>query len=203
MKQEKELQNRRLHHSSGLLTTRESNPLLLRRKFLQIQYLLAKLPSKPLAKRFMNCLPFLTVVLSFSTTSEFCDSLLNFIFMKFPDFEALLRTYPASKIEEYQRAYSLKASLLGKIASQRLVEQEEVTKKLSEDSRKLKREYVTSTWPKLRMWTWRKRSLNWLKLSRDAKMKRKSQKMGRGLPRKPLKIPEKNLKSCRRLMTRI
>jgi hypothetical protein len=34
--------------------------------------------------------------------------------MIFPDFEALLWTYPASQIEEYQRAYSLKASLLGK-----------------------------------------------------------------------------------------
>jgi hypothetical protein len=61
--------------------------------------------------------------------------------MNFPDFEALLRTYPASRIEEYQRVYSLKASLLGKIASQRLVEQEEITKKLSEESTKLKRDF--------------------------------------------------------------
>jgi hypothetical protein len=42
--------------------------------------------------------------------------------MNFTDFEALLQTYPASKIEEYQKAYALKASLLGKIASERLVE---------------------------------------------------------------------------------
>jgi predicted transcriptional regulator len=34
----------------------------------------------------------------------------------------------------------LKASLLGKIASQRLVEQEEITKKLSEESKSLKRD---------------------------------------------------------------
>jgi seryl-tRNA synthetase len=61
--------------------------------------------------------------------------------MNFPDFEALFRTYPASRIEEYQRAYSLKASLLGKIASQRLVEQEEITKKLSKESKKLKRDF--------------------------------------------------------------
>jgi predicted nuclease with TOPRIM domain len=58
--------------------------------------------------------------------------------MNFLDFKALLRTYPASRIEEYQRAYSLKASLLGKIVSQRLVEQKEITKKLSEESKKLK-----------------------------------------------------------------
>jgi predicted metallo-beta-lactamase superfamily hydrolase len=61
--------------------------------------------------------------------------------MNFPDFEALLRTYLASRIEEYQRAYSLKASLLGKIASQRLVEQEEITKKLFEESKKLKHDF--------------------------------------------------------------
>jgi hypothetical protein len=61
--------------------------------------------------------------------------------MNFSDFEALLRTYPASMIEKYQRAYSLKASVLGKISSQHLVEQEEITKKLSEESKKLKRDF--------------------------------------------------------------
>jgi hypothetical protein len=61
--------------------------------------------------------------------------------MNFPDSEALLWTYPSSRIEEYQRAYSLKASLLGKIASQRLVDQEEITKKLSEESKKLMRDF--------------------------------------------------------------
>jgi hypothetical protein len=61
--------------------------------------------------------------------------------MNFPDFEALLRTYTASKIEEYQKAYALKASLLGKVASERLVEQEEAAKKLSIESRKLKHDF--------------------------------------------------------------
>jgi chromosome segregation ATPase len=61
--------------------------------------------------------------------------------MNFPDFEALLRTYPASKIEEYQKAYALKASLLGKVSSEHLVEQEEATKKLSKEFRKLKRDF--------------------------------------------------------------
>jgi hypothetical protein len=36
--------------------------------------------------------------------------------MNFLYFEKLLRAYPASRIEEYRRAYSLKASLLGKVA---------------------------------------------------------------------------------------
>jgi hypothetical protein len=66
--------------------------------------------------------------------------LLLFIVVNFPDFEALLRTYPTSKIKEYQKAYALKASFLGKVASKRLVEQEEATKKLSKESRKLKRD---------------------------------------------------------------
>jgi hypothetical protein len=51
-----------------------------------------------------------------------------------PDFEKLFWKYPVDKIEEYQRAYSLKASLLGKVASQRLVEQEKINKKLFEES---------------------------------------------------------------------
>jgi hypothetical protein len=66
--------------------------------------------------------------------------LLLFIVINFPYFKALLWTYPASKIEEYQKAYALKASLLGKDASERLVEQE-ATKKLSRESRKLKRDF--------------------------------------------------------------
>jgi hypothetical protein len=41
----------------------------------------------------------------------------------FSDFEALLRTYPASKIVEYQKAYAFKAFVLGKVASERLIEQ--------------------------------------------------------------------------------
>jgi hypothetical protein len=64
--------------------------------------------------------------------------------MNFPHFEALLRSYPASQIEEYQRDYSLKASLLGKITSRRLVEQEEINKKLSEESKKLNRDFNLS-----------------------------------------------------------
>jgi predicted RNase H-like nuclease (RuvC/YqgF family) len=67
--------------------------------------------------------------------------LLLFIVVNFPDFEALLRTYPASKIEEYQKAYALKALLLGKVAFERLVEQEEAVKKLSKESRKLKHDF--------------------------------------------------------------
>jgi hypothetical protein len=88
----------------------------------------------------VNYFPYLAPVLAFLVTSEFRDSLLLFVAMNFPDFEALLRMYPASKIEEY-KAYTLKASLLGKVASKPLVEQEEAAKKLSKESRKLKRDF--------------------------------------------------------------
>jgi hypothetical protein len=64
--------------------------------------------------------------------------------MKLPDFERLLRTYPADKIEEYQRAYSLKASFLGKVALQCLVEQKKINKKLLEESKKLKCDFNLS-----------------------------------------------------------
>jgi predicted nuclease with TOPRIM domain len=59
----------------------------------------------------------------------------------FSEFEALLRSYPASKITGYQKDYALKASVLGKVACERLIEQEEATDKLSKESKKLKRNF--------------------------------------------------------------
>jgi hypothetical protein len=67
--------------------------------------------------------------------------LILFIVANFPDFKALLQTYPASKLEYYQKTYALKASILGKVASEHLVEQEEALKKMSKESKKLKREF--------------------------------------------------------------
>jgi hypothetical protein len=64
--------------------------------------------------------------------------------MNLPDFEKLLQKYPADKIEKYQRDYSLKASRLGKVASQRLVDQEKINKKLLDDSKKLSRDFKLS-----------------------------------------------------------
>jgi hypothetical protein len=67
--------------------------------------------------------------------------LILFIVVNFSDFEALLRTYPTSKLEYYQKNYALKVSILGKVASERLVDQEKVLKKMSKESKKLKREF--------------------------------------------------------------
>jgi hypothetical protein len=56
----------------------------------------------------------------------------------FSEFEDLLRSYSASKIANYQKDYALKASMLGRISSERLIEQEKATEKLSSESKKLK-----------------------------------------------------------------
>jgi predicted nucleic acid-binding Zn-ribbon protein len=61
--------------------------------------------------------------------------------MIFSEFEDLLRLYPASKIANYQKDYALKASMLGRIASERLIEQEKANEKLSQESKKLKRNF--------------------------------------------------------------
>jgi hypothetical protein len=67
----------------------------------------------------MSLLSSFNCIFVFSYNSRILQSL---TFFDFSDFEEFLHSYPISRIEEYQRAYSLKASLLGKIASQRLVE---------------------------------------------------------------------------------
>jgi hypothetical protein len=59
----------------------------------------------------------------------------------FLEFKDLFRSYPASKVANYQKDYALKASIVGRIASERLIEQEKATDKLSKESRKLKRNF--------------------------------------------------------------
>jgi hypothetical protein len=59
----------------------------------------------------------------------------------FSEFEDLLRSYPASKTANYQKDYALKSSIVGRIASERLIEQEKATDKLSKESKKLKRNF--------------------------------------------------------------
>jgi Mn-dependent DtxR family transcriptional regulator len=54
------------------------------------------------------------------------------------EFEDLLRSYPASKFVNYHRDYAAKASIAGRIACERLTEQEKTIEELSKESRKLK-----------------------------------------------------------------
>jgi hypothetical protein len=63
------------------------------------------------------------------------------LFREFSEFEYLLRSYPASKIVNYHRDYVAKASIVGRIACECLTKQEKAIDELSEESRKLKRNF--------------------------------------------------------------
>jgi hypothetical protein len=60
------------------------------------------------------------------------------LFCDFSEFEDLLRSYLASKFANHHRDYAAKASIFGRIACERLTEQEKINKKLLEDSKKQK-----------------------------------------------------------------
>jgi hypothetical protein len=66
---------------------------------------------------------------------------LDFLFMtsfcNFPEFEDLLRSFSASELAVQRRDYAAKASISGRIACERLIEQEMKNKKLVEDRKKL------------------------------------------------------------------
>jgi hypothetical protein len=62
----------------------------------------------------------------------------------FSEFEDLLRSYRTSKFVEYRRDYTAKASISGRIACERLIEQEKINKKLIEDSQNLSRDFKLS-----------------------------------------------------------
>jgi hypothetical protein len=59
----------------------------------------------------------------------------------FSEFKDLLRSYPPSKLSKHQEDYALKSSMLGKIAAERLIEQEKVNTQLSQESKELKRNF--------------------------------------------------------------
>jgi hypothetical protein len=50
----------------------------------------------------------------------------DFTYGIFSEFKDLLRSYPPSRLAKYQEDYALKSSMLGKIAVERLIEQEKV-----------------------------------------------------------------------------
>jgi hypothetical protein len=58
--------------------------------------------------------------------------------VNFPDFEETLWKYTASEIEYYRKAHALKSSILGRVTSDHLLEQEEAIKKMSRESKKFK-----------------------------------------------------------------
>jgi hypothetical protein len=66
------------------------------------------------------------------------------LFCDFSEFEDLLRSYPTSKFINHHRDCAAKASISGRIACERLTEQEEINKKLLVESKKLSRDFKLS-----------------------------------------------------------
>jgi hypothetical protein len=62
--------------------------------------------------------------------------------LDFSEFKDLLHFYSPSKLARFQEDYALKHSMLGKVAIERLAEQEKANKQLSQESKKLKRSFA-------------------------------------------------------------
>jgi hypothetical protein len=61
------------------------------------------------------------------------------LILDFSEFKNLLHSYSPSKLARFQEDYALKHSMLGKVAVERLAEQEKANKRLSQESKELKR----------------------------------------------------------------
>jgi type IV secretory pathway VirJ component len=64
--------------------------------------------------------------------------------LNFSEFKDLLHSYSPSNLARFQEDYALKHSILGKVAVERLVEQEKANKQLSHKSKELKRSFTLS-----------------------------------------------------------
>jgi small-conductance mechanosensitive channel len=62
--------------------------------------------------------------------------------LDFLDVKDLLHSYSPSKLARFQEDYALKHSMLGKVAVERLAEQEKANKQLSQKSKELKRSFA-------------------------------------------------------------
>jgi hypothetical protein len=69
---------------------------------------------------------------------------LQFSFCDFVEFEDLLCSFSASELAVQRREYTAKVSISGRIACERLIEQEKTNKKLIEDHKKLSRNFKLS-----------------------------------------------------------
>jgi hypothetical protein len=64
------------------------------------------------------------------------------LILDFSEFKDLLHSYSPSKLAYFQEDYALKHSMLGKVAVERLAEQEKANKQLSQKSKELKRSFA-------------------------------------------------------------
>jgi hypothetical protein len=61
--------------------------------------------------------------------------------MIFAGFEEFVRKLSSSELASFRKTYDLKASIVGNVIAEHLQEKDEVIKKLSSESKKLKREF--------------------------------------------------------------
>jgi hypothetical protein len=132
MKQEKEPGNKRLACLGRPLGILERNLALPRREPLQVRnrHLSPKIRK---VHHFYHSFDFRS--LDFLFVTSFCD---------FPEFEDLLRSFSTSELAVQRRDYAAKAFISGRIASERLIEQEKTNKKLIEDHKKLSHDFKLS-----------------------------------------------------------
>jgi chromosome segregation ATPase len=80
----------------------------------------------------------------FSLTLEprrFTISCLWLYLWNFSEFKDLLRSYHLSNLAKHQEDYAHKSSMLGRVAAERLIEQEKVNTQLSQETKELKRNF--------------------------------------------------------------
>jgi myosin heavy subunit len=70
------------------------------------------------------------------------ESRTEILILDFSEFKDLLHSYSPSKLALFQEDYALKHSMLGKVAVERLAEQEKANKQLSQKSKELKRSFA-------------------------------------------------------------
>jgi hypothetical protein len=80
--------------------------------------------------------------ITFSRFFRFSNFRSETLITNFSEFKDLLRSYSPSKLARFQEDYALKHSMLGKVAVERLAEQEKANKQLSQESKELKRSFA-------------------------------------------------------------
>jgi hypothetical protein len=84
-----------------------------------------------------------SMLLSSSCSVDLLDVLTCFVagsLLVFAGFEENVRKLSSSDLSKFSNIYDLKASIVGKVISERLLEKEELVRKLIDESRKLKRD---------------------------------------------------------------
>jgi hypothetical protein len=96
--------------------------------------------------------------ITFSRFFRFSNFRSETLITNFLEFKDLLHSYSPSKLARFQEDYALKHSMIGKVAVERLAEQEKANKQLSQESKELKRSFALAQSANIDL---EKRWLNW------------------------------------------